>query len=541
MTSRVAVCLVALLLGAGGCSNDGVGPPRASAAESGDPTPGRSVSPAVSSSSQLPRVTVEQGELEGLWVSGGVRAFLGIPFAKPPTGDLRWAAPEPADAWEHVRDAKALSVRCPQPPSSDRLNVASEDCLYLNVWTPPETGKLAPVMVWIHGGGNVNGSATEWVYDGGNLAREFGVVLVTVNYRLGVFGFFAPAADSGESIAIAGNQGLWDQQRALRWVKDNIEVFGGDRGSVTIFGESAGSTDVCMHMASPHSRGLFHRAISQSGGCTTLRGGLESARRATAALGTRIGCGEGEGALACLREKSIVELVDAAAVGGGFNVIVDGDFMPEQPRALFDRGEIADVPYMLGSTTDEGSYWTLDDTGITDDAQYLEALRRRFPEPAEPIAELYPASRFAEAKNPYQAALTRAWGDYRLVCSTQDVAVRALAAGRAVFTYNFDVPIDETLGAAHAAEIVFVFGTSMIETPETARVTERMQTYWTQFARHGDPNHPDVLEWPRNSEADPDIRINFALESTIIPDFRKPECDFWRATYDRAFDRQPNR
>jgi para-nitrobenzyl esterase len=488
----------------------------------------------VTTGTEHPLIALDDGVIEGRWVAGGLRAFLGVPFAKPPVGELRWKAPEKNEPWSGVRDAGKFSPRCAQPPSSDPLNVESEDCLYLNVWAPTAAKKL-PVMVWIHGGGNVNGSGSEWVYDGQHLASR-GVVLVSINYRLGVFGFFGHEglSNGGASAGSAGNQGLWDQQRALSWVHENIAKLGGDPENVTIFGESAGSVDVCMHMASPESRGLFHRAISQSGGCTTVRGTLTSAQRTAARFATQLGCGEAD-PLACLRQKSIVELVDsAAAFSGSFNVIVDGSFMPEQPRALFDRGDIAKVPYMLGSTTDEGSYWTLDATGITNDEQYLEALKQRFSEPVQPIADLYPVSKFAEAKDPYQAAITRVWGDARLVCPTVDVARRALALDLPVYLYNWDIPVDDVIGVAHASELVFVFGTNQFFTPQTMPVSEQMQTYWTNFAKTGDPNGVDLLKWPR-SPADANLRINFNLESTIIPDFRGRECDFWIERSNAAF------
>jgi para-nitrobenzyl esterase len=517
-----------LLCGASACGDDSKSPESATEVNAA----GSGSAAAQSGATGVPRVTLDDGALDGLWIAGGLRAFLGIPFAKPPVETLRWLPPEKNEAWSGLRDASKFRSRCPQPPSTDRLNVESEDCLYLNVWAPTDAKKL-PVMVWIHGGGNVNGSASEWVYDGQHLASH-GVVLVSINYRLGVFGFFAHEALSNGG-ASSGNQGLWDQQRALSWVHDNIEKFGGDPANVTIFGESAGSTDVCMHMASPKSRGLFARAISQSGGCTTLRSTLVGAQRTAARFAEQLGC-SGADPLECMRQKPFVELVDsAAAFNSSFNVVVDGMFMPEQPRALFDRGEIAEVPYMLGSTTDEGSYWTLDATDITNDVQYLDALRQRFPEPVEPILQLYPASKFAESKNPYQAALTRVWGDARLVCPTYDVATRALARDLPVFMYNWDIPVDDVIGVAHASELVFVFGTSLAFTPETMQVSERMQRYWTNFAKTGDPNGGDSLAWPKLTSG-ADVRINFGIDFTIVPDFRGPECAFWQSRFDAAFN-----
>ena len=349
------------------CSSSEAAPETSLPAASGAGAP--ATAPAVplpDSPDGRPRVAIADGTLEGLRIDGGVRAFLGIPFARPPVGALRWQRPQANEPWQDARDASHFGPRCPQPPSSDPLDVASEDCLYLNVWTPAVDRPL-PVMVWIHGGGNVNGSSFEPAYDGQFLARDYGIVLVSINYRLGVFGFFGAAGLAAES-GSAGNQGLWDQQLALHWVQKNIARFGGDASNVTIFGESAGSADVCYHVAAPGSRGLFQRAISESGGCTSRVADADSAQRTAAAFAERMGC-TGADALACLRSKSVRELVDGAAAAGRFPISVDGVFLPEQPRALFDRGDIARVPYILGSNTDEGSYWALDAVGISDDAK----------------------------------------------------------------------------------------------------------------------------------------------------------------------------
>jgi para-nitrobenzyl esterase len=532
MERLAAVSLLALVLCATACGDE-------QPTMSGD-APSAATSPpdAIASTGERPRVELDDGALEGTWVTGGVRAFLGIPFARPPIGPLRWQPPQPNEPWTGVRDASRFGDRCPQPPSSDPLNVATEDCLYLNVWAPQTATKL-PVMIWIHGGGNVNGSSSELAYDGQYLAGQHGIVLVSVNYRLGVFGFFGAAELAAEGER-SGNQGMWDQQLAMQWVQQNIEQFGGDPNTVTIFGESAGSTDVCLHVAAPQSRGLFHRAISESGGCTTFRSGAATAQRTAARFATQLGCSSD--VLSCLRQKSVTELIDgASAFGGGFGPFVDGAFLPEQPRALFDRGDIAKVPYILGSNTDEGSYWALDATGITSDEQYLQELGKRFTPPIEPIAELYPRSRFADAKDPYQAAISRAWGDARLVCGTFDVGVRAAAAGMPVHMYNFDIPVDDVIGAAHAAEIVFVFGTLANFNPnwssEALAVSQHMRAYWTNFAKTGDPNGGELSQWPALTDQE-NVRMNFALSSSLVTDFRKPECEFWRSRFDAAFTAQ---
>ena len=235
-------------------------------------------------------VRISSGELHGSIV-GASRQFLGIPYAKPPIGALRWKAPQPAESWTTPREATVFGKRCAQLADPTLQSAASndEDCLYLNVWTPNPVPTVAlPVMIWIHGGGNVNGSTAEPVpfvrtgvfYSGEHLAGEHGVVVVSMNYRLGLFGFFAHPDLAAEGSA--GNQGLLDQRMAMQWVHDNIAAFGGDPAQVTIFGESAGSQDVCFHVASPGSAPLFHRAIGESGGCTTrLRTKAEAETQAT--------------------------------------------------------------------------------------------------------------------------------------------------------------------------------------------------------------------------------------------------------------------
>jgi para-nitrobenzyl esterase len=501
-------------------------------------------------------VTIEHGELHGA-SHDDVRHFLGIPYAKPPVGELRWQRPEPPEAWDTPRAATQFGKRCAQANSAVLMNPASEDedCLYLNVWTPNDAEKL-PVMVWIHGGGNVNGSASELVpytqpdakeyfYDGEALAKK-NVVLVSINYRLGVFGFLShPALDKPD--APSGNQGLWDQVAALTWVRDNIAKFGGDPKNVTIFGESAGSHDVCLHVASPKSKGLFHRAISQSGGCSTLALTKAAAEPAATALATALEC-NGDDVLGCLREQQVVPLLTAAgmlpasATGGrSIGPTVDGDFMPEQPRTRYKNGDINKVPYLLGSNTDEGTLFTAGAAPISTEEEYDAALQTQYMARSEAIKALYPLDDFADGKpNPAQAALTRIAGDARLVCSTTDTALLAAAHVPAVYTYNFDIPVDPGLsptflGATHGAELVYVFQTSTRFGAEQTAASELMQRYWTNFARTGDPNGEKDPEWPAYS-ADDDKRMNFALKAPKVVDgFRAPQCALWIEGYEASF------
>jgi para-nitrobenzyl esterase len=528
-----------------GCAEDKNDPVAdAASAASGDsevPQPDGGVDEASNS------VQIEDGELEGS-NDDGIRKFLGIPYAQPPIGPLRWRRPQPVEAWSGVKAANEFGPRCAQNESTTLMNAASaaEDCLYLNVWTPDLTpDKPIPVMVWIHGGGNQNGSANEPVpyanaglfYTGQFLAKNQGVVVVSLNYRLGAFGFFTHPTLDDEEDGPSGNQGLWDQQAALAWVQKNIAKFGGDPKNVTIFGESAGSLDVCFHVASPKSRGLFHKAISQSGGCTTRNTTKEEGTQEVEKLAMALGC-TGEAALECLRGKPVAELLAQTARLGP---VVDGEFLPKQARELFDAGDVAKVPYMLGSNTDEGTLFTFGQTVTTEEELKAAISMRLQTTDTAPILAAYPLSEFMGEDNPQQARLARILGDAQLVCSTWDSAVRAQKAGfPGVWMYNFDVPVviatlpTLKLGATHGAELVYVFQTSPAFEAVETELSNKMQTYWATFAKTGDPNGGEQLAWPMFSE-ETSTRINFALEPSIVPEFRKAECLLWRAGYDRQF------
>jgi len=549
LTSSIRLRSLPLLLGAAAlfaCAEEKASKPLSDATtpstvtDAGGPPPSKDAATDASKAGASLSVTIGDGVLTGA-TAGATRQFLGIPYAKPPIGELRWKPPQPVEKWTKPREATEYGNRCAQKDSAVLMNAASEeeDCLYLNVWAPAATKPL-PVMFWIHGGGNVNGSASEpvpyvnsgYFYEGRSLA-ELGVVVVSFNYRLGVMGFYDHVALAGKG----ANQGLLDQTAALEWVKKNIGAFGGDPENVTIFGESAGSYDVCAHVASPKSRGLFHKAISQSGGCTTLLATREIAQKTGATLSEKLGCtGDSAAVLSCMRGKSVPELLEAATPDvGAFGPSVDGVFMPDQTRAIYDSGDIAQVPYMLGSNTDEGTLFVAAST-VADEEAYKAALTAQFgAERIDPILAQYPASKFMEAANPFKAALARVFGDSRLVCTTFDSALRASAAGSTVYAYNFDIPTPiGDLGATHGAELTSVFGTSPSFTPEAKAASEQIQRYWTNFAKTGNPNGGDDLEWPEFN-ADANVRINLALEPSIVNDFRAEECAFWRAGYDLQF------
>ena len=500
-------------------------------------------------------IHLADGDVRGV-VDGGTRKFLGIPYAAPPVGPLRWRPPAPVTPWSTPLQATTFAGGCAYLASIQAPASENEDCLYLNVWTPePAPQKPLPVMVWLHGGGNQQGSAGDAVpfpgtsgtfYDGRVLAEQHRVVVVTINYRLNAFGFFAHAALAGEDAAhpYAGNQGLLDQQAALRWVKANIAAFGGNPKKVAIFGESAGSQDVCLHVAAPGSKGLFERAISESGGCTTRQPTAAEGAALAADFAESLGCGAAPDALACLRAlpvSAILGALEAEGTGGiipnlQFSPVVDGGFMPDQPRALYDAGRFAKVPYILGSNSDEGTIFALTVPPLETEEAYLAALQARYGALADDVAAVYPAASYPTPRH----ALVRAFGDQILVCPTYDTARRAAAGGARTYLYNFGralpIPILQQLGlgAFHAAEIVYVFGSITMPTPDDDALGVTMRNYWTRFARKGNPNGKGTVNWPRFKD-NSDKRLDLNTESTVLTAFRRPECEFWWRQYDAQF------
>jgi para-nitrobenzyl esterase len=495
-------------------------------------------------------LSLADGDVQGT-TDGSVRQFLGIPYAAPPVGALRWRPPQPVTPWVGTLTADTYSTACAQLPSISGTPSESEDCLYLNVWTPdPAPIEPLPVMLWIHGGSNVAGSTGDGVpfpgydgvrlYDGNTLTRERNVVIVTINYRVGVFGFFGQADLAGEDGAFpyAGNQGLLDQRAAMEWVRDNITAFGGDPENVTIFGESAGSFDVCTHMVSPLSRGLFHRAISQSGGCGVGVRTAAEASSAADAISTAVGCDAAPDELACLRAVPVADLLDAVAGGpegseGDLGIAIDGGFLEVHPRTSFDAGEFAEVPYLLGANSDEGTLFFIGSTPITTNAEYQAALLTQYGPYAAAISAMYPANLFA---NP-QDALIRVFGDSRLVCSTYDVARRVADAKGKAFVYTFSrVPplpfialLD--LGAFHGLEIAYVFGSITPPSSTDDILGQQMREYWTRFAEKGKPKATKARGWPRfKTKSWKMLGLDPYLSK--MRDYSRAECDFWRTLYE---------
>ncbi|HEY5933963.1 MAG TPA: carboxylesterase/lipase family protein [Kofleriaceae bacterium] len=442
-------------------------------------------------------------------VRGSATAYLGIPYAAPPIGALRWKLPQPVITWPGVRDATAFGRACPQLDSPLAKLAWNEDCLTLNVWTKSRTGKR-PVMVWIHGGGLAQGGSAVPLYDGQHLAAGGDVVLVSANYRLGALGFLAHAALVAEDTAhhAAGNYGLHDQVAALQWVKRDIAAFGGDPTNVTIFGESAGAMSVCALMASPLARGLFAKAVIQSGACVDhgkkLRalgaavGRSERAEDQGARVVKALGC-TGADALACMRGKRVEDILQALPAALGFlgkgehfGFTVDRWAIPDSLAAMLGRGELANVPVMIGTTADEATLFT-SKLRLARPAGYRMIVRRLFADATDRVLASYPP-----APTPKQAFDTLVT-DVVFTCPTRRAA-RALRERAPVYRFLFSHVTAgaraKGLGATHGSEIAFVFGTVATPTEDERALSRAMLGYWTRFARTGDPNAAGAPSWP---------------------------------------------
>ncbi|WP_296816747.1 carboxylesterase family protein [Brevundimonas sp.] len=475
-----------------------------------------------------PVVEAPAGTLRGV-SQGDVNAFRGIPYAQPPVGWRRWRPPAELPRWSGVRDAADFGPACHQPTARGTSIYAgeapemSEDCLSLNIWAPDDAEGL-PVFVWIHGGALTTGASSEAMYDGAALARE-GLVVVSINYRLGVLGYLAhPELSSESSRNISGNYGLQDQIAALRWVERNIAAFGGDPGQVTIAGESAGALSVMYLMASPEARGLFDRAIAQSAYMISTPE-LRSRRYgdfAAEEVGLWLQVQLGRQNLAEMRGMDAQELT-VAAVQAGYAPwgTIDGHYLPEQLVTIFDRGEQAPVPLLAGFNQGEirSLRMLLPPSPPAEAAAYEQAIRDRYGDLADAFLALYPSADIPESLLATQRDGLYGWTAERL-------ARRQTALGQPAYLYLFDhgYPATDEAGlhAFHAAEIPYVFGThgrtaprwpTAPDTPEERAFTEAMQDYWASFARGETPSAEGQPAWPAYGET----RAYMAFEQTPTP------------------------
>ena len=460
----------------------------------------------VSASLAPPTVKIDAGILTGMHFGPAEDevAFLGVPYAAPPVGDLRWRPPEPVRAWTGTRTATRFGASCPQPALPWLPDLGwSEDCLFLNVWTTNLAGDAKrPVVLYLHGGGNKAGRS-ELNPIGPALSRA-GVVVVTANYRLGPLGFLAHSALTAESENHAsGNYGLLDQLQALRWVRENISRFGGDPGQVTVMGQSAGAYDACMLMASPMAKGLFQRAILQSGDC---QGTLTADIRTSLPYSSITGNGENEGArfvndlgiedgpgfLTKLRNTSVDKILQAWQRNQvNFGVVVDGWVLPEQPARVFADGRQIKIPMLVGSNADEATVFRQRAQTIDEYKKYLVADTGKY---ADREFQAYPVASDAEVPARFLQLMNDTFH-----YGANSMARSMTRAGQPAYQYYFAYNERPHFGAFHGSELLFLSSSFPVDWPRSAerdKVAEAMRTYWSQFAKTGNPNAPGLPLWP---------------------------------------------
>jgi len=510
----------------------------------------RSALAQVNSAGSNPIASVSTGQLRGSLTEDGVAAFKNIPFAKPPVGDLRWREPVPAKSWTGVRDATAFGPMCHQNDNQHLPH--SEDCLQLNVWTPAWPMKSSvPVMVWFHGGGNFAGSGMEPLFNGETLARN-GVVLVTTNYRLGIFGFFAHPELTKESAHHAsGNYGLMDQIQALRWVQQNIAKFGGNPANVTIFGESAGAADVNSLIASPLTKGLFVRAIAQSGPISDQTS-LADAEKRDVEWAAKLGI-TGDQTLAKLRAIPDTELMGKLGQGGGpggpggpgmggsgpmMGIVIDDWVLSEQPTKIYADGRQQKVALMIGNNSQEfgaGMMGMMGGRGATPPTDIRQMISQRYGPLGDRALAVYGLKGESEPKpDPEDGAVMTQWStDNAFRCGTVQELIWHTTAGNPGYEYQFSRTVhgQEAQGAPHASEIPFIFGTFSVwqkmrhYDESDQQYAKLMQQFWTNFAKTGDPNGGSLVKWPK-FDGSKRAYIDFTDAGPVVKEgLRRQVCD----------------
>ncbi|MGR6964091.1 carboxylesterase/lipase family protein [Geodermatophilus sp. URMC 61] len=492
-------------------------------------------------SSEPPVVHTGSGAVSGVQ-AGGVDGYLGIPYAAPPVGELRWSPPQPPAPWDGVRPADAYGNRCPATESTNGPRSETEDCLFVNVQRPAGTTPedRLPVYVFIHGGGLVNGSSNQ--ADMAAIVAATGIVGVTMNYRLGLLGFLGHpelTARQGES----GNYGLMDQQAALRWVQENIAAFGGDPARVTIGGESAGGWSVCTHLVAPGSRGLFAGAMIQSGSCPSRS--QDAADATGQVVAQAVGCSPFASAVACLRGKPVGELIDAPTPL--VPPVAGTPFLPTDPRVAVGTGDLARVPVVVGATLHEGRTFAAGNIGWTRE-QYETWIRDSFAEHADAVLSRYPWPADADQFTPAYlsgAILTDAGLAFGIGGCPNRALTRDLAAHVPTWAYEFAARTGPGLqpipgyewGAGHAAELAYLFpsfdnGVPIAPTFDAGeqQLAAEMKQYWAAFVQRGDPGVPGQAAWPSYDAEQVVLSLQPAGGSTAVPDAALAEehqCAFW--------------
>ena len=496
-------------------------------------------------------IKIESGKVSGqaLGDNKDVMVFRGIPYAKPPVGTLRWKPPEEVKAWKGIRESTAYGPACMQPDVLRAWGVdvgkQSEDCLYLNVWTAAKSAKdRRPVMMWIHGGGNSAGASYVTITDGEALARQ-GVVVVSINYRIGVFGYFAHPLLSKESkYKVSGNYGLLDMIAALKWIKKNIKAFGGDPNRVTIFGESAGALNVSLLMASPLAKGLFHRAITESGYVFTTRAnrhlrelwyGNEPMEKQGERIVKDLGYPEAADLLTALRALSAEKLLEgskAALVAtpgkNTFAPVIDGWALPDDVMTLFEAGKLNLVPLIAGANADEMTMF-IPKSPFDKVEAYQAMVKKMYGKFGDDVLVMYPVNKPEDIRK----AMCDSQGDAIFVSSTRRLVRAMQKAGGQAYLYHYTMVLPgrwSAAGAFHGAEVIFVFdNVKRSKEPFEAKhrnLAKVMSGYWVQFAKTGNPNKPGTEEWPAY-DLSKDQHLEFGELVKVGQWLRKEHCDLW--------------
>ena len=490
-------------------------------------------------------VETKSGVVKGAMASPRTRSFKGVPFAQPPVGPLRWKPPLPPLPWSGVRDAVNFSADCPQTIDvGSRAPSMSEDCLYLNVWTPAgATDASLPVLVWIYGGSFISGSGAETRLDGARLSEK-GAIVVTINYRIGLFGYLAHKQLSAESPhGASGNYGVLDQMEAFRWIRKNIAAFGGDPSNVTAFGVSAGSASIALLLVSPEAKGLFDRAILESPGAGRPLASLSDAEQAGEALGPDI---------AELRAKSSDEILAmnnllvpkqrGLTIPRVLRPIKDGWLITDDERSIYKKGMMNLMPLIVGTNADEGSEFVLT-WKIEEQAQYSELLETTFGALMPDAARLYPARNPNEIK----MRLGELFADTQFNYGARLIAEHMAFGQNKVWRYVFTRKRPQAPnGPHHGQEVHYVFGNlgamypgelPTFETIDEA-ISDGMMDYWIAFARTGDPNSPELPAWEAYQQA-ADNYLEFKDAIFESRHWRKQQIDFLTSYFDHVANCMP--
>jgi para-nitrobenzyl esterase len=481
-------------------------------------------------------VKLDSGMVSGIaGANPDVRVFKGIPFAAPPMGNLRWHAPEPVAHWDGVRKGDEFGPICMQAPGRGGAaqSKMSEDCLYLNVWTAAKSAaERRPVLLWIHPGGYTSGSGSSPATDGEALAKK-GAVVVTINYRLGVLGFFAhPELTKESDRRASGNYALMDQTAALEWVQKNIAGFGGDPKRVTVDGDSAGAASIGNLMGSPRTKGLFQRAIAESGAWIGLSVGHTSTLAEAEQAGLKTAESMGAPTLADLRARSAAEVLKGGRGGGP---IIDGWFLPEDVGKVFAEGKQNDVPVLLGSNKDEGTFFLQPTTAD----KFIDQARRRYSNLADIFLKLYPAGSDEEASASQLAAFRDELG--WVMHNWASLQTRTGKSKAYLYYFTHEPPAAQAAsprggfasGATHGAEAAYVFENLPGARPWTdldRQLADTISSYWVNFAAKGDPNGKGLPAWPAYKS---DRRLVLGDKVVVGPGLTQAQLDFYQAKYDK--------